>query len=66
MEGKLEIFGYLLVEEFLMRKNLLNTLDQFREEWISRPDEVSEQPSDLTSQSHPSRSQRIYPGWILL
>jgi hypothetical protein len=40
MEGKIEIFCYLLMEEFLMKKNLTNTLNEFREEWISRPDEV--------------------------
>lgn len=40
MDGKVEIFCYLLMEEFLMRKNLTQTLNQFREEWITRPDEV--------------------------
>lgn len=41
MEGKVEIFCYLLIEEFLMKKNLQNTLETFRDEWISRPDEVN-------------------------
>jgi hypothetical protein len=64
MDGKLEIFGYLLVEEFLMKKNLINTLDQFREEWISRPDEVFTFPI-LPPLILLFRSQQISHGWIL-
>jgi len=34
-----EIFCYLAVEEFLMKKQMHGTLRQFREEW-RRPDQV--------------------------
>lgn len=34
-----QTFCFLLVEEFLMKKNMTNTLNCFREEW-NRPDDV--------------------------
>lgn len=40
-EEQIEIFSYLIVEEFLMKKNLLKTLTTFRNEWNTRPDDVN-------------------------
>lgn len=39
MEQKFDTFCHMVVEEFLMRKGMTGTLNQFREEW-QRPDEV--------------------------
>jgi hypothetical protein len=33
-------FCYLMIEEFLIKKNMRNTLTSFREEWETRPDDV--------------------------
>ncbi len=33
------VFCYLVLEEFLMKKNMTETLKHFREEW-TRPDDV--------------------------
>jgi hypothetical protein len=38
VEDPMETFCYMMVEEFLMRKKMTDTLSQFRNEWI-RPDE---------------------------
>lgn len=34
-----DTFCHMVVEEFLMRKNLTNTLEEFRQEWGTRPEE---------------------------
>lgn len=34
-----DTFCHMVVEEFLMRKNLTNTLEEFRQEWSARPEE---------------------------
>lgn len=34
------LFCHLMVEEFLMKKGMGDTLTAFREEWKSKPDEV--------------------------
>lgn len=36
----MELFCHLMVEEFLMKKGMSSTLDAFREEWKTKPDEV--------------------------
>ena len=36
----MSLFCHLMVEEFLMKKGMKNTLDTYREEWKSKPDEV--------------------------
>ena len=37
-EEQIETFCYLIVEEFLIKKHFNNTLNNFREEWKTRPD----------------------------
>ena len=37
---KLSTFCFLAMEEFLMKKNMTDTLEAFRNEWTERPDEV--------------------------
>ena len=37
--SKIEIFAFLVLEEFLMKKDMPETLRQFRQEW-NRPNEV--------------------------
>lgn len=34
-----DCFCHMVIEEYLMRKNMTNTLDEFRQEWTSRPEE---------------------------
>ena len=40
MEAQFDTFCYMLIEDFLMQKNMANTLSAFRSEWV-RPEEVS-------------------------
>lgn len=37
----MELFAFLAIEEFLMKKNMPETLSSFRQEWLSRPDEAT-------------------------
>mmetsp|Transcript_17813 Transcript_17813/g.29774 ORF Transcript_17813/g.29774 Transcript_17813/m.29774 type:complete len:379 (-) Transcript_17813:219-1355(-) len=37
----MELFCHLMVEEFLMKKGMSGTLDAFREEWKTKPDEMA-------------------------
>jgi hypothetical protein len=37
---QLTTFCYMVMEEFLMKKNMVDTLDAFRNEWTTRPDDV--------------------------
>jgi hypothetical protein len=47
MESIFENFCSMVVEEYLMKKNLTATLDTLRSEW-QRPSEVSARPSQKT------------------
>ena len=40
----MSLFCHLMVEEFLMKKGMGETLTAFREEWKTKPDEVFELP----------------------
>jgi hypothetical protein len=37
----MSLFCHLMVEEFLMKKGMGDTLSAFREEWKTKPDEVN-------------------------
>lgn len=37
---QLTTFCFMVIEEFLMKKNMSDTLDAFRNEWTTRPDDV--------------------------
>jgi hypothetical protein len=40
MLDSMSLFCHLMVEEFLMKKGMGDTLSAFREEWKTKPDEV--------------------------
>lgn len=39
-DEQVTIFSYLIIEEFLIKKNMTKTLLNFREEWVNRPNEM--------------------------